>query len=117
MPKIQRKLKRTMLRSIVGLSATQLCWLVAAKKLNARWQFHGKQIEPTKVKGEWVYLYRVVDNFGDTVVFMFSERRDEAVVMILSQQAIGSQRIPGKAIYRLFKRIIQNSLDSVLYSD
>jgi putative transposase len=24
----------------------------------------------TKIKGEWVYLYRAVDKFGDTVDFM-----------------------------------------------
>ena len=31
-----------------------------------------------KVKGKWVYLYRVVDKFGDTIDFMLSEHRDEA---------------------------------------
>ncbi len=31
-----------------------------------------------KVKGQWVYLYRAVDKFGDTFDFMLSERRDEA---------------------------------------
>jgi putative transposase len=30
-----------------------------------------------KIKGEWAYLYRAVDKFGDTVDFMLSERRDE----------------------------------------
>ena len=31
-----------------------------------------------KVKGQWVYLYRAVDKFGDTIDFMVSEHRDEA---------------------------------------
>ena len=30
-----------------------------------------------KIKGEWVYLYRAVDKFGDTIDFMLSEHRDE----------------------------------------
>ena len=29
-----------------------------------------------KVKGQWVYLYRAVDKFGNTVDFMLSERRN-----------------------------------------
>jgi putative transposase len=30
-----------------------------------------------KVKGKWVYWYRAVDKFGDTIDFMLSEQRDE----------------------------------------
>ncbi len=30
-----------------------------------------------KVKGQWVYLYRVVDKEGQTVDFMLSEKHDE----------------------------------------
>ena len=28
-----------------------------------------------KVRGRWMYLYRAIDNVGDTVEFWFSERR------------------------------------------
>jgi len=35
-----------------------------------------------KVKGEWVYLYRAVDKFGNTVDFMLSEKRDEAAATL-----------------------------------
>jgi len=31
-----------------------------------------------KIKGKWVYLYRAVNKFGDTIDFMFFEHRDEA---------------------------------------
>jgi putative transposase len=31
-----------------------------------------------KVKGQWMYLYRAVDKEGNTVDFMFSEKRNEA---------------------------------------
>lgn len=29
-----------------------------------------------KVRGKWMYLYRAIDSFGDTVEFFFSESRD-----------------------------------------
>jgi transposase-like protein len=29
-----------------------------------------------KVRGQWVYLYRAIDSVGDTIEFLFSERRD-----------------------------------------
>jgi len=29
-------------------------------------------------QGKWVYLYRAVDKFADTIDFMLSEHRDEA---------------------------------------
>jgi transposase-like protein len=29
-----------------------------------------------KVRGQWMYLYRAIDNLGDTVEFYFSEQRD-----------------------------------------
>ena len=40
-----------------------------------------------KVKGQWVYLYRAIDKFGDTVDFMLSERRDEAAATAFFKQA------------------------------
>ncbi|SCN46429.1 transposase, putative [methanotrophic endosymbiont of Bathymodiolus azoricus (Menez Gwen)] len=40
-----------------------------------------------KVKGKWVYLYRAVDNRGDTLDFMLSERRDEDAATAFFKQA------------------------------
>jgi putative transposase len=40
------------------------------------------------VKGQWVYLYRAVNKFGDTVDFMLSEHRDEAAATASFKQAI-----------------------------
>jgi len=37
-----------------------------------------KPISKLRVKGKWVYFYRAVDKFGDTIDFMLSEHRDEA---------------------------------------
>jgi len=50
------------------------------------------------IKGEWVYLYRVVDKFGDTVDFMLSERRDEAAATAFFKQAIDGNGLPEKVL-------------------
>ena len=51
-----------------------------------------------KVKGEWVYLYRAVDKFGDTIDFMLSEHRDEAAATAFFKQAIDANGFPNKVV-------------------
>ena len=51
-----------------------------------------------KVKGEWIYLYRAVDKFGDTVDFMLSEKRDEAAATLFFKQAINNNGFPKKVV-------------------
>ena len=54
-----------------------------------------------KVKGKWVYLYRAVDKFGDTIDFMVSEHRDEAdeaVATAFFKQAIDANGFPSKVV-------------------
>jgi len=51
-----------------------------------------------KIKGEWVYLYRAVDKFGDTVDFMLSERRDEAAATAFFKQAVDGNGLPEKVV-------------------
>ena len=40
-----------------------------------------------KVKGQWVYLYRAVDKFGDTLDFMLSELGYEAAATTFFKKA------------------------------
>ena len=47
-----------------------------------------------KVKGQWVYLYRAVDKFGNTVDFMLSEQRDEMAATAFFKQAINNNGFP-----------------------
>lgn len=47
-----------------------------------------------KVKGKWVYLYRAVDKFGDTIDFMLSEHLDEAAANAFFKQAINNNGFP-----------------------
>jgi len=43
-----------------------------------------------KVNGQWVYLYRAVDNDGYTIDFMLPKTRDCAAVMRFFKKAIGA---------------------------
>lgn len=49
-----------------------------------------------KVKGEWTYLYRAVDKFGNTIDFMLSIKRDKPAATRFFTQAIGHAGIPAK---------------------
>jgi putative transposase len=51
-----------------------------------------------KVKGQWVYLYRAVDKFGDTIDFMLSEHRDEVAATAFFKQAIDANGLPVKVV-------------------
>ncbi len=70
--------------------------LTAKKKkrtVAASWRVDETYIQ---VKGQWVYLYRAVDKFGDTVDFMLSEKRDEAAATAFFKQAIDNNGFPNK---------------------
>jgi putative transposase len=51
-----------------------------------------------KVKGQWGYLYRAVDQCGDTIDFMLSEHRDEAAATAFFRQAIDGSGLPHKVV-------------------
>jgi putative transposase len=72
---------------------------LAAKKIKravaTSWRMDETHI---KVKGQWVYLYRAVDKFGDTVDFMLSERRDEAAATAFFKQALDANGFPRKVV-------------------
>jgi putative transposase len=72
---------------------------LAAKK-NKRAVATSWKIDETyiKVKGEWVYLYRAVDKFGDTVDFMLPEKRDEAAATLFFKQAINKNGFTKKVV-------------------
>ena len=51
-----------------------------------------------KVKGRWTYLYRAIDNYGNTVDFLLSEKRDEAAATAFFKQSIEKNGIPEKVV-------------------
>jgi putative transposase len=51
-----------------------------------------------KVKGQWVYGYRAVDKFGDTLDFMLSEQRDEMAATTFFKQALKGKGFPYKIV-------------------
>ncbi|CTQ47438.1 IS6 family transposase [Roseibium aggregatum] len=51
-----------------------------------------------KVWDKWVYLYRAIDKYGDTVDCMLSEVRDEAAATAFFEKAIGTNALPEKVV-------------------
>ena len=51
-----------------------------------------------KVKGQWTYLYRAIDQYGHTVDFMLSKQRDEAAATAFFKQAIEDNGLPDKGV-------------------
>ncbi len=49
-----------------------------------------------KVRGAWTYLYRAVDQDGQTLDFMLSERRDTAAARRFFKRAVGTNGVPDR---------------------
>jgi putative transposase len=49
-----------------------------------------------RVKGEWHYLYRAVDKYGQTIDFLLTERRDERAALHFLTKAIRRHGVPEK---------------------
>src|SRR5215472_6348744 len=49
-----------------------------------------------RVKGEWKYLYRAVDKYGQTIDFLLTEQRDEPAATRFLTQAIRRHGVPEK---------------------
>ena len=47
-----------------------------------------------KVKGEWRYLYRAVDKYGQTIDFLLTEHRDTEAALRFLQKAIRRNGLP-----------------------
>ena len=74
--------------------------LALAAKKNKRVVATSWRMDETyiQVKGQWVYLYRAVDKFGDTIDFMLSEKRNEAAATAFFKQAIDNNGFPKKVV-------------------
>ena len=51
-----------------------------------------------KVKGQWTYLYRAIDKYGNTVDLMLSKHRDEAAATAFFKQAIDNSGLPSQVV-------------------
>ncbi|MGI2299321.1 IS6 family transposase [Candidatus Cardinium hertigii] len=51
-----------------------------------------------KLNGKWIYLYRAVDRYGDTVDFFLSESRDKSAALSFFKKAIRCNNIPSKVV-------------------
>ncbi|CAH2560203.1 IS6 family transposase [Cardinium endosymbiont of Oedothorax gibbosus] len=51
-----------------------------------------------KLNGKWIYLYRAVDRYGDTVDFFLSEHRDKSSTLSFFRKVITENNIPKKVV-------------------
>lgn len=51
-----------------------------------------------RVKGQWVYLYRAVDNYGKTLDFMLSKRRNKPAAIKFLARAMEASGLPRKIV-------------------
>jgi len=51
-----------------------------------------------RVKGQWVYLYRAVDKFGQTIGFMLSKNWDKAAATKFFARALEANGLPRKIV-------------------
>ena len=51
-----------------------------------------------RVRGKWLYLYRAVDKFGNTLDFMLSERRNGPAATKFFAKALATNGIPEKIV-------------------
>ena len=49
-----------------------------------------------RVKGEWVYLYRAVDKYGQTIDFLLTKQRDKKAARRFLNKAISRHGVPEK---------------------
>ncbi|MBD2750636.1 IS6 family transposase [Microvirga sp. BT688] len=65
------------------------------RAVSRRWHFDETYI---KVRGRWMYLYRAIDNHGDTVEFWFSERRNLAAAKRFLSEALKRHGRPERIV-------------------
>ena len=63
------------------------------KPVGQSWKLNETYI---KVKGQWKYLYRAIDNEGQTVDFILIAKRDKKAAIQFMQKAIGANGEPEK---------------------
>jgi transposase-like protein len=68
-------------------------WQRYVRPVGGSWRMDETYI---KVRGEWVYLYRVVDKAGKTVDFFLSRERDTNAAKGFLRKAMKGQRVPAK---------------------
>ena len=49
-----------------------------------------------KINGKWVYLYRAVDSYGNTIEFLLRKHRDAVAAKAFFRQAFKNNGIPNK---------------------
>src|SRR5262245_16190221 len=92
-------------RSVTVVHTTVLRWVQCfVPVFEKKWKYYACPVGSSwrvdetyiKVKGQWRYRYRAVDNQGQTVDFLLSKNRDKAAAVRFFKKAIGSHEAPEK---------------------
>ncbi len=51
-----------------------------------------------KIKGQWQYVYRAVDKFGDIIDFYLSDKRNREAALTFFSQAFGTAGLPHRVV-------------------
>ena len=63
------------------------------RSIGVSWRFDETYI---RVRGQWKYLYRALDKYGDTIDFLLTAKRDTKAALRFLQQAIRNNGTPVK---------------------
>ncbi|MBT4880342.1 MAG: IS6 family transposase [Alphaproteobacteria bacterium] len=63
------------------------------RPVNSSWHMDETYI---KLNGKWIYLYRAVDKYGDTIDFLLRARRDEKAARAFFKKSINNNGLPSK---------------------
>ena len=63
------------------------------KRTGKKWRMDETYV---KVKGKWKYLYRAVDEYGHTIDFLLTAKRDAKAAIRFLKKAVKSNDIPNK---------------------
>lgn len=61
--------------------------------MNSSWRMDETYI---RLNGKWIYLYRAVDKYGDTIEFLLRARRDGTAAKTFFRKAFKENGIPEK---------------------
>ncbi len=96
-PQLHTALRKVIQRLNYPLEVMLMCvrWYVAYP-LSLRLVEEMMHETDIKVAGQWKYLYRAVDKFGDTVDFLLTAKRDQAAARRFLERAINLHDVPHK---------------------
>ena len=77
------------------------------RKPNSSWRMDETYI---KVDGKWMYLYRAVDKYGDTVSFLLRKHRDGIAAKVFFRKCFREEGVPLEAFLQSIPAVLKRSI-------